>query len=298
MATVLFPVWAVLASLLAFVSPAPLARLDGLIVPLLMVIMLTMGMGLTVADFARVSRRWPVIALAMVLQFGWMPAAAWLTATALGLSTELLIGLVLVGSVAGGTASNVMTYLARGDVALSLSMTATSTLISVALTPLLGALYLGETVAVPVAGMFVGLVQIVLAPVALGLIVGPYFLRRLPGLRNALPILAMAAIVLVIAIIVAINRDALRAWSVALTAAVIIHNGLGLALGYAIGRALLRDERAVRALTFEVGMQNSGLAVALATQYFTPASALPGAVFSIWHNLTGSALATLWRRSG
>jgi len=295
--TALFPVWALLLSAMAYVFPAPFAAGSELIVPLLVVIMFGMGATLTPADFGRALRRPLPVVLGVALQFLLMPALAWAIARVLALPPDLTVGLILVGSVSGGTASNVICYLARGDVALSITMTAVSTILAVGATPLLTWLYAGRVVPVPAADMFVSIASIVLAPVAAGVALNALAGRYLAPARVWLPLLSVAAIVLVIAIIVGLNRDSIAALGPAVAAAVILHNLGGLAAGYASARALIRDPVVARTVAIEVGMQNSGLAVALATQYFSAAAALPGALFSVWHNISGSLLAAAARAS-
>ena len=295
-ATSLFPLWALLGSALAYLRPDWLAPLKPAIVPLLGVVMFGMGVTLTWRQFAAVWQRPHQVGLGMALQFGVMPLAAWAIGTALGLPAALIAGLVLVGASPGGTASNVVCYLARGDIALSITLTAASTLLAVVATPLLTWLYVGQQVAVPVWDMLLSVAKIVLLPVMLGVAVNTWLGARIAPVKDIFPLLSMAAIVLIIAIIVALNVDNIAAagWLIAL--AVMLHNLVGLGAGYGLGWLATRDLRTARTLAIEVGMQNSGLAVALAVQYFSAAAAIPGALFSIWHNLSGSALAALWSR--
>ena len=295
-ATALFPLWALLGSALAYVHPQWLTPLKPAIVPLLGVVMFGMGVTLRWHQFAAVLRRPRRVGLGMALQFGVMPFAAWVIGLALGLPPELVAGLVLVGASPGGTASNVVCYLARGDVALSITLTAASTLLAVVATPLLTWLYVGQQVPVPVWDMLLSVAKIVLLPVMLGVAMNTWVDDRLGPVKALFPLLSMAAIVLIIAIIVALNVGNIAAagWLVAL--AVVLHNTVGLGAGYGLGWLATRDVRTARTLAIEVGMQNSGLAVALAVQYFSAAAAIPGALFSIWHNLSGSALAALWSR--
>lgn len=296
--TSLFPVWALLLACLAFLRPAWFADLAPGIVPLLGLVMFGMGITLTPASFAAVARRPRLVALGLTLQFSLMPALAWLVGVGLGLEAQLLAGLVLVGSCPGGTASNVVCYLARGDLALSITLTTLSTLAAVVATPLLTWLYVGTRVAVPIADMMISVLVMVIAPVAAGLAVNRLWGARLAAVKRVFPLVSVAAISLIIAIIVALQRDALAVLAAPLFIAVVLHNAAGLAGGYA-GAALFGVEaRARRTLAIEVGMQNSGLAVALASQFFSAAAALPGALFSIWHNLSGSLLAAYWSRRG
>lgn len=294
--TALFPLWALLASLLAFAYPGPLAGLGGWIPPLLGLVMFGMGATLTPAQFQVVARRPRLLALGVALQFGIMPLAGWLIGHLLGLPPALLAGLVLVGASPGGTASNVICYLARGDLALSITLTTASTLLALVLTPLFTLVYLGERVPVPAGAMLISIVQVVVAPAALGVLLNRVAGTRIGRLKRAFPQISVAAIVLIIAIIVALNRASLADLGAITALAVILHNGAGLGLGYGLARFLGQDETRARTLAIEVGMQNSGLAVALAIKHFSAAAALPGALFSVWHNLSGSVLAAWWSR--
>jgi BASS family bile acid:Na+ symporter len=258
--------------------------------------MFGMGMTLTWHSFRAVARRPADLGLGITLQYLVMPLAAWLIALAMGLSPQLAAGMVLVGASPGGTASNVVCYLARGDLALSITLTTVSTLLAAVATPLLTWAYVGQRVPVPVESMLWSVFQVVLLPVTLGVLVNAMAGRHLRLLERVFPLVSVAAIVLIIAIVVALNRDSLAGMGAALALAVVLHNACGLAAGYWLARLRGRDARVSRTLAIEVGMQNSGLAVALAVKYFSVAAALPGAIFSVWHNLSGSLLASLWAR--
>ncbi|MCU7845069.1 MAG: bile acid:sodium symporter family protein [Candidatus Thiodiazotropha sp. (ex Monitilora ramsayi)] len=294
--TRLFPLWALLSSLVAYSVPDLFVDLKFAIVPLLGVVMFGMGMTLTWHNFTEVLKRPRVIGLGLLLQYLLMPLGAWVIAEMLGLPPYLMAGLVLVGACPGGTASNVVCYLARGDVALSITLTTASTLLAILVTPLLTWLYVGEKVPVPVVNMLWSIFKIVLLPVSLGVLVNSFFGRTLSGVKHLFPLVSVLAIVVIIAIIVALNRGNLATMGMAVALAVILHNLLGLTGGYWLPRVLGWDERICRTLAIEVGMQNSGLGVALAVKYFSVAAALPGALFSIWHNLSGSMLAGYWSR--
>ncbi len=295
-ATDLFPVWALAGAGAALLRPEAFAPLRPAIVPLLGVIMFGMGITLRAGDFLAVLGRPALLLGGAALQFGVMPLAAWLVARGLGLEPALLAGLVLVGSCPGGTASNVICFLARADVALSISLTAFSTLVGVFATPLLTELYAGRSVEVDVAGMIASILRIVILPVSLGVAANTLFGARLARARAAFPLVSVLAIATIIAIVVALSHERLRAIGLAVGVAVVVHNALGLAGGYGIPKLLGLSERQCRTFAIEVGMQNSGLGVALAVQYFSAAAALPGALFSVWHNLSGSLLAGLWSR--
>lgn len=288
----LFPIWAPLAALIGFLFAPSMAGWGGAIVPLLTVVMLCMGLTLKPADFIAVGRLKKAFVLGMVLQFSVMPLGALLISILFGLSPELTVGMVLVGSVAGGTSSNVMTYLARGNVALSVSMTACSTLASVLLTPLLLSLLVGSTVDVPVADMLLSLLRIILVPVVLGVAINHFVGSFAQRLQPALAPLSVIAILVIIATVVALNAGNLREVAVTVVFATLVHNVLGMVLGFYAARLLGFDKVICRTIAIEVGMQNSGLATALALKFFAPVSALPGAIFSIWLNITGSIFAS------
>ena len=285
-----------LFSAAAWLWPEAFAPLRTGIVPLLGVVMFGMGITLTPADFARATRRPALLGLGAALQFGAMPLIAFVVARILGLDSQLTAGLVLVGACPGGTASNVICYLARADVALSITLTAVSTCVAVVATPLLTELYVGRAVEVNVAGMIASIFRIVIVPVALGVAVNVWLGARLGALKRVFPLVSVAAICVIIAIVLALSHERLGELTGAVVLAVALHNALGLAVGYSVPALLGMPESVRRTLAVEVGMQNSGLGVALAVQYFSALAALPGALFSIWHNLTGSLLASLWSR--
>lgn len=292
----LFPVWAILFSLIAYNMPTLFVPLKGSITPLLIAIMFFMGVTLRLEDFARVLKAPKAIIVTVALQFFIMPLAALLISKAFGFSTELLVGMVLVGAVSGGTASNVMTYLAKGDVALSITMTLTSTLLSVVATPFLTLLYVGQSVPVPASDMLLSIAQIVLAPVIFGVVVN-YFLHAI--IKRYEPYLAtfsMLAIVCIIAIVVSLNQGRIANIAFLTVLGIMLHNLSGLVSGYFVAKWFGFSHAICKTIAIEVGMQNSGLAVALAMKYFTPLSALPGAIFSVWHNISGALLAGYWSR--
>ena len=293
--TASFPLWAILLSLIAYLQPDYFIGLKAGIIPLLVIIMFGMGMTLTLADFKQVLQQPKTIALGVLLQYLLMPLAAWLISLALHLPTALMVGMVLVGSSAGGTASNVICFLARGNVALSIILTLCSTLLAIVAMPALTWLYAGQTITVPAVGMLLSIVKIVLLPVLLGVTLNSLWHRQLKPLTPFFPALSSLAIILIIAIIVALNQSNISSMGMSVLVAVMLHNLFGLTSAYAIARGLRYDESTARTLAIEVGMQNSGLSVALAIKYFSATAALPGALFSIWHNLSGSILAAWWR---
>jgi len=281
-------------SWIAFQNPELFIDFKSAIIPLLSVIMFTMGMTLSLDDFKRVLQSPKVIGLGVALQYGLMPLFAFIIAKVLNLPLELMVGLILVGACPGGTASNVMCFLSRGDVALSITLTAVSTILAVVFTPFITWLYIGQEVAVPIVSMMLTVFKIIVLPVFLGVIINRYLGEVIRPIKPFLPLFAMAAIILIIAIIVALNVQQLSQIALAITIAIMLHNSLGLLSGYWLAKALGYDERVCRTLAIEVGMQNSGLGVALATKYFSVMVALPSALFSIWHNISGSLLASYW----
>ncbi|WP_047866521.1 bile acid:sodium symporter family protein [Rubrobacter aplysinae] len=290
-----FALWVVLGAAVGFFV-SPLAALTGYIAPLLGLVMFGMGLTLTTSDFARVFRRPAGVAIGVAGQFTIMPIVAFLLALALRLPPELAAGVILLGCCPGGTASNVITYLARGDVSLSVSMTAVSTVLAPLLTPLLMLLLTGTWLPVDAAGLFWSIVQIVLLPVAAGVAVNTLFGGVVRRVRPVLPLVSVVAIVVIVAAVVAASSGSLLTVGPLVLLVVVLHNLSGYALGYGVASALKITPSQRRAMVVEVGMQNSGLAAALATTYFGPVAALPGAVFSVWHNVSGPALATFWSR--
>jgi len=293
---VLFPLGAVILSWVAFSFPQLFIPLAPSIVLLLGLVMFGMGITLTVNDFLYVFKQPQIIILGLLLQFMLMPLLAWVISMTLGLPVLLSAGLILVGTCPGGTASNVICYLARGDVALSITLTSCSTLLAVIMTPFLTWLYIGQEIVVPLVQMFLDIVKVIIAPVVLGVMVNYFAGKKFSWFRQVFPVMSMLAIMLIIAIIVAINKPQLARLILPVFLAVFLHNALGLLGGYWIPKLLGLDKKICKTLAIEIGMQNSGLAVALAGKYFSAVAALPGAIFSIWHNITGAVLAGMWSK--
>lgn len=263
---------------------------------LLGVIMFGMGLTMRPVDFAIVAKHPKAVVLGVLAQYTVMPLLGWGIAHALGLPPLLVVGMVLVGSSPGGTASNVIVYLSRGDVALSVAMTSISTLLAPVLTPLLVLGLAGSALPVPAGDLFVSILQVVLVPVLAGLLLRMAARRFVERILPVLPLVSVVGIVVVVAGVVGANADAVLSTGLLVALAVVLHNSLGLGLGYLVGAVLKLPETARRAVGVEVGMQNSGLAAALATAHFAPLAALPGALFSVWHNISGALVATYWAR--
>lgn len=295
-AVTIFPVLVIVAGIIGWAFAGPVSTQSGLINPLLGVIMFGMGLTLTVPDFALIARRPLPVLLGVGAQYGIMPLLGLGVAALLQLPAELAVGVILVGCVPGGTASNVVSYLARADVALSVTMTSVSTLLAPVMTPLLTLWLVGERLPVDGWGMAVAIVQIVLVPVLLGLLVRTFLSGLVRRILPALPWVSVLFICVVVAIVVSLSADRILEAGLIVLAAVVLHNGMGLGVGYVVGRVTGLGERSARTMSIEVGMQNSGLASGLAAQFFSPAAGLPGAVFSVWHNLSGALLAGYFRR--
>ena len=265
---------------------------------LLGVVMFGMGLATKLDDFRIVFSRPKDVAVGCAAQFTIMPALAWALSRLLGLDEALTVGVVLVGCCPGGTASNVMTYLARGDLALSVGMTGVSTLLAPFLTPLLTLLLAGKTVAVDAVGMFVGILWVVVLPIGLGLAAKRLFPRATERAVRFMPTVSSVVIAVIIVLVVSANAGRLCTGGVKVVLAVVLHNLCGLALGYLLAAALRLSEPKRRALCIEVGMQNSGLAASLAAAHFAayPMAAVPGAIFSVWHNISGALVARLFAR--
>jgi len=262
------------------------------------IIMFGMGMTLSAGDFKRVFQRPRDVFAGTAAQYLIMPLLAYGLARALHLSDELSVGLILLGCCPGGTASNVITFLAGGDVALSVSMTTASTLLAPLLTPLLMLLLAGHWMHIDIAALFLSIVQIVLLPVLLGTVANHFFSQIIEKFKPLLPVISIITILLIVGAVIGKDADSLMHMAPVVIVAVVLHNGGGLLLGWFSGVALKMGAPQKRALAIEVGMQNSGLAVALAVAHFSPEAALPAALFSVWHNISGPTLATLWNRSG
>ncbi len=266
--------------------------------PLLGVVMFGMGLTLKLSDFRVVFSHPKDVCIGTVAQFTVMPLLAYLLAKAFSLPPELAVGVILVGTCPGGTSSNVMTYLCKGDVALSVGMTAVSTVLAPVVTPLLTYLYAGATVHVDLLSMFLSIIQVVILPIALGFAVNRFFGRFAERAVDVLPLVSTLAIVAIVGAVVSVNAGRLLSCGLLILVIVVLHNVLGYLLGYTAARALRLSNAKCRTVAIEVGMQNSGLATSLATVHFAqyPLATIPGAVFSVWHNVSGALLANVFLR--
>ena len=287
-----------LVAMLSLAVPASFKWIDTWwINPLLGIIMFGMGLTLSPGDFKVVLSRPKDILIGCLAQFTVMPSLAWLLAWSFSLPKELALGVILVGCCPGGTASNVITYLAKGDLALSVGMTATSTLLAPLLTPLLVWLLAGTMVDIDTMGMLKSIVYVVIAPIAGGLLCQRFLTRLTRSLTPFLPAFSSLVIAITVGVVVSHNADRLVAGGMLVVVVVMAHNLLGLTIGFLIGRLLRLQKPKCVAVSIEVGMQNSGLASSLAVLHFAsyPLATIPGAIFSVWHNISGALVAKLYQ---
>lgn len=282
---------------MALLMPAPFAAIDLWVInPMLGLIMFGMGMTLSPQDFRIVFSRPKDVIIGCAAQFTVMPLLAWVLSWLFDLPPELALGVILVGCCPGGTASNVITYLAKGDLALSVGMTATSTVLAPLMTPLLTWLMAGKFVDVDTVAMLMSIVYVVIGPVAAGFLIQRYMPRFTRWAVAYLPAFSSLMIALLVAIIVGHNAGQLLKGGMVVVLVVILHNIGGFTLGYVLGRLLGLSDDKRKAISIEVGMQNSGLASSLATIHFAayPMAVVPGAIFSVWHNVCGAFVAKLF----
>ncbi|WP_425864171.1 bile acid:sodium symporter family protein [Arthrobacter sp. TWP1-1] len=290
-AVTVFPLLVVVAGVLGFLLPGAFKPMAPSVPYLLGIIMFCMGLTLTLPDFTAVAKRPWAVALGICAHYIIMPGAGWLIAMGLHLSPELAAGVILVGCAPSGTASNVMAFLAKGDVALSVAVATVSTLIAPIVMPALTLFLAGSLLNVDAGAMMVDILKTVLVPVIAGLLARLFLNRVVNFVLPVLPWISAVVISFIVAIVVAGSASKIVAAGGIVFLAVILHNGFGLGLGYLAGKVGRLDAKARRALAFEVGMQNSGLAATLATAHFSPLAALPSAVFSVWHNISGAIVA-------
>lgn len=291
-----FAIWVLLFAGLAYLAPSGFTWLGQYIVPLLGIIMFGMGLTLSRNDFREVFTRPADVAIGVAGQFVIMPGLAWLLTQMLALPPEIAVGVILVGCCPGGTASNVMTFLARGDVALSVTVTSVTTLLAPVVTPALIYFLASQWLEVSAAAMFWSIVQVVILPIILGILAQSLLREKVHACIAVLPLVSVIAIVAIVAAVVAGNQARIAETGLLIFAVVVLHNGLGLLLGYGLARLMGMSLAKRKAISIEVGMQNSGLGVALATAHFSPLAAVPSAIFSVWHNISGPLAATLFQR--
>ena len=289
-----FALWVVLFSLLSFLYPSSFVWISDYISILLGIIMFGMGLTLSLNDFKAVFKQPKSVLIGVVGQYTIMPGLAYGLAVLFQLPPEVAIGVILVGCCPGGTASNVMTYLAKGNTALSVAVTSVATLIAPFLTPVLIMLFASQWLEVSASSLLVSILKIVLLPIILGIIVKLLFKNGVEKSIKALPLISVIGIVAVAAGVVAVNAESIADAALKMIFIVMLHNLFGLFFGWLLARLFRLDEGSQKALSIEVGMQNSGLGAALALAHFSPIAAVPSAIFSVWHNISGPLLATYW----
>ena len=265
---------------------------------LLMIVMFGMGLTMKAGDFAVLFTKPRDMVVGCLAQFLIMPALAFGLGKLFGLSDELLVGVILVGTCPGGTSSNVITFLSKGDTAMSVGMTSINTLLAPILTPALTYLYLRTSVNVDVKAMFLSIIQVVLIPIGLGILINHFLGKYTEKVKDALPSVSVTAICLIVAAVVSHNSEKILSTGAIIFVIVILHNLLGYLCGYLIGVVFRMDMPRKKAISIEIGMQNSGLATSLAASAFPQLAmaTVPGAIFSVWHNISGAILAGIFRR--
>ena len=288
-----FAVWVILFAALAFLLPGGFTWISPYINLLLGIIMFGMGLTLKLKDFKQVITAPKEVITLVVAQYTIMPLLAVGLVFLFQLPPEIAIGVILVGCSPGGTSSNVMTYLAKGNMALSVTATSVSTLLAPIITPALTLLLASAWLPVSFSAMFISIIQIVLVPIALGVAVQYLLGDKVEQAVGILPLISVIGIIGVITAVVSNNVENILASGLLIFAVVILHNLLGYLVGFLLGKVFRFDLRDTKTLSIEVGMQNSGLAATLAATHFSPIAAVPGALFSVWHNISGS-LAANW----
>lgn len=291
-----FLIIALVLSAIALWQPEAFLWARTFIPALLGLIMFGMGLSLNTSEFAGLSKKKSIIIGGFLLQYTIMPLAALMIGKLMGLDKEILIGLIVVGSCPGGTASNVMVYLSNGNVPLSIVLTFLSTIAAPVLTPAIIYFLLGKMVDISFRELFFSVLYVVAFPLLAGIFVKVFFDDKIESFRKIFPAVSVVSISLIIAIIMAVNRTEILKCPVMVFVAVVLHNAIGLAAGYIIARVFGALEKDARTISIEVGMQNSGLGAALANQFFSPLSALPAALFSLWHNVSGIIVSWYWKK--
>ena len=291
-----FALWVIVFAVLAPWQPEFFVWLKAYIPWILGIIMLGMGMTMTVDDFKGVLQSPKAVLIGVVAQFVVMPGLAYVLCKLFNLPPEIAVGVILVGCCPGGTASNVITYMAKGNVALSVACTSVSTLLAPVLTPAIFYLLASQWLKIDAASMFISILQVVLLPIVVGLILRTWLKRQVESYIQVMPLVSVIAIVAIVAAIIGGSKAAILQSGLLILAVVILHNGLGYLLGFTAARFFKLPYADSKAIAIEVGMQNSGLGVALAAVHFaaSPITAVPSAIFSLWHNISGPALATYW----
>ena len=268
------------------------------VVYILGIIMFGMGLNVKASDFKELFIRPKFVLIGIGAQFVIMPLIAYILVKGFNLPLGLAIGVVLVGTCPGGTSSNVITYLSKGDVALSVGITSCTTLLAPFMTPILTKLLIGQSIDVNVIAMFLSVVKVVIVPIVLGILAHRFLLKIAELLKDVLPMISTLGIVAIVIAVVSVSAEKIIANLGIIVLVVVCHNLFGYLFGFLVGKSVTKDMAKVKALSVEVGMQNSGLATSLALTHFAtqPLAAVPGALFSVWHNISGGILASIFAR--
>lgn len=293
-----FAIWVIVFAFIAAQFPETFKMFVPWIPYLLGIVMLGMGLTLTFKDFGEVTRNPKAVIVGVIAQFVVMPSLAFMLAKLFQLPPDLAIGVILVGACPGGTSSNVMTYLARGNTALSVACTTISTLLAPVLTPAVFYLFASQWLDINASAMFISVLQMVLLPIFIGLVIRTIFKQKIEQFSQTMPLISVIAIVLIVTAVVAVSKDRIIESGLLIFGVIVLHNGLGYLIGYLVSRLLKLPMADSKAVAIEVGMQNSGLGAALAAVHFkaNPLIAVPSAVFSFWHNISGPILAMIFNR--
>ncbi|OOH89859.1 sodium transporter [Pasteurellaceae bacterium 15-036681] len=293
-----FAIWVVVFALIAAQFPETFKMFVPWIPYLLGIVMLGMGLTLTFKDFAEVTKNPKAVIVGVVSQFVVMPLIAFGLVKLFDLPPDLAIGVILVGSCPGGTSSNVMTFLARGNTALSVACTTISTLLAPVLTPAVFYLFASQWLDINASAMFISVLQMVLLPIFVGVVIRTIFKQKIESFSQTMPLISVVAIVLIVTAVVAVSKERIIESGLLVFGIVVLHNCLGYAVGFGVAKALKLSTFDSKAVSIEVGMQNSGLGAALAALHFkmNPLIAVPSAVFSFWHNISGPILAMIFSR--
>jgi len=291
-----FALWVILFAIIALIIPAAFVWMKAYIPWVLGIIMLGMGMTMTIEEFKNVLAHPKAVVIGVVAHFVVMPSVAFFLCKIFNLPPEIAIGVILVGCCPGGTASNVITYMAKGNTALSVTCTSISTFLAPILTPAIFYVLASQWIPIDAGSMFIDILKVVIFPIILGVFLRTLFKQKTEQYIQIMPLISVIAIVVIVAAIIAASKASILQSGLLILGVVILHNGLGFLLGFWASRLFKLSYFDSKAVAIEVGMQNSGLGVTLAAIHFaaSPITAVPSAIFSLWHNISGPALATYW----
>ncbi|MBL7076342.1 MAG: bile acid:sodium symporter family protein [Kiritimatiellae bacterium] len=294
--TQLMPLWVVVLGIVGYLWPATLTWFKPYLEWMFFGTMLGIGCAMKFSDFRPLRRRPHLVLMGIAAQFIIMPGCGFLIAKAFGFPPEIFLGMILVGVVPGAMASNVIAYLARTDVAYSIALTSTATLLAPILTPALTYLYANTVIQIDFWAMFLSIIKIVILPLLIGFALKHWFRKQIERIHDVFPALSTVCIAVICGMVVALNQSKLSSLTLAVFGAIVLHNLLGYLGGYGAGKLYRFDKRMTRTLSVEVGMQNAGLGAVLAITHFSPETALVPALFATWCVITASLLARYWGR--